>query len=324
MEPSAILIDTGVSPGDCASKVIGGVDINDGKSTLGDDNGHGTQCANIIAEVCDSKPNIFTIKVLNHNMECSLEKLIKALEFTRKIDIRVVSLSLATIKKESQQTLQKIMRKLNTEGKIMICAAPNHGDIGYPAACDGTIGVDGAIFQKNNDYWYNKNSPVQCIANKTPVLVKSIGDTYKMFGGTSKATAVMTGIVLNKLSKNPDLKYEELEALLETFAKQTYWKTEEVVKAKSFDYELQEDEEHNELYETIRNILSCYFKKKNRTISMEELDGNITDFFYPNDFYEILKEIEYCTGVNIVYSGVDYRVFKSISTLTRFIKGKID
>ena len=83
---------------------------------------------------------------------------------------------------------------------------------------DGTIGVDGIVLQDNKEYWYSKSKAIQCMANRVPILVKNIGNTYTMFGGTSKATAIVTSIVLDKLLIKPDLDYQELEEWLELSA----------------------------------------------------------------------------------------------------------
>jgi len=218
MQPKLIIIDTGISKNDYIGNVIGGINLFDKDGSFADDNGHGTQCANTIAQFCAKRPDIFAIKILNQNKECSLEVLMEALEYTRDIDIRTICLSLTTIKEESMPKLQKIIHTLKNNGKIVIASTHNQGYLGYPAACDGTIGVDGIVLQDNKEYWYNKGKVIQCMANRVPILVKNIGNTYTMFGGTSKATAIVTSIVLDKLLIKPDLNYQELEEWLELSA----------------------------------------------------------------------------------------------------------
>ncbi|MEC0170023.1 S8 family peptidase [Paenibacillus graminis] len=321
MNPDVIIIDTGIVQENSIGNVIGGMGLTDEDSDFEDDHGHGTQCANIIAQMCEAQPNIFAIKALNQNMESSLDTLIEALEYTRKLNIRTINLSLTTIKKKSRSRLQPIIHKLKSEGKIIISSAPNQGYLGYPAACYGAIGVDGAILQGDSNFWYNKSKAIQCIANKTPNLVKSISDSYIMFGGTSKATATVTGIVLNILIKRPDIKYEELEVLLQTFAERKLWKTNDVMGANTINFDLVEDLVQSTLNNQIKEILFSYFKKRDRDTTAEQLTSTkLIDLLYPNDFFEILKEIEAITGIGINYNGVDYRVFSSISTLTKFIE----
>lgn len=218
MDPKVIIIDTGISESDYIGKVIGGINLYDKNESFADDNGHGTQCANTIAQFCIQQPDLFAIKILNQNKECSLEALMEALDYTRHIDIRTICLSLTTINEESMRKLQKIIYTLKNDGKIVIASAHNQGYLGYPAACDGTIGVDGMMLQDHKEYWYNKGKAIQCIANRVPILVKNIGNTYTMFGGTSKAAAIVTSIVLNMLLIKPDLDYQELEEWLESSA----------------------------------------------------------------------------------------------------------
>lgn len=322
MKSEVVIIDTGISRKNFNGNVIGGVNLVNEDSDFEDDNGHGTQCANIIEQVCNDKLNVYSIKILNQNMESTIEALIEALEYTRKMTVRTINLSLATTNKESISKLQNIIDKLKKEGKIIIASAPNQEEMGYPAACNGTVGVDGIILQKRDDFWYNRNMKIQCYSNKIPILVKSINNTYRMFGGTSKATAVITGIILNMLLKNPNLEYEEIEELMEESASKNLWEKYEITESKMLNLELDNNWEYNESQNKIREILFSYFNNKERGITRNQLEQeNLINFLYPNDFIDILKQIEAKIGVNIEYSGIDYRIFKTIATLAKFIEG---
>lgn len=227
-------------------------------------------------------------------------------------------MSLSTLKKDNIEVLKKTISELYDIGKIIVASIPNSGQLGYPASLRYVIGVNGVILKNQKEYWYNQDYSVQCVANRIPVMVKGYKGKYNMFGGTSKATALMTAIIGNILEKNPDISYENLQTILVNSATRCVWTQEEVENLSRYFVEevnIIDDKERE-----IECLVLDYLHNKGFMVIQSDLNKyGYQRFLIGEDFYEIIKRIEILLGIKIPhYSGLDYRIFENAKSLKNF------
>ncbi|WMM26562.1 S8 family serine peptidase [Tissierella sp. MB52-C2] len=334
---NVVIIDSGIDINnkDFSECIIGGLSFEYDnnkelvikKDSYNDENGHGTFCASMIQRV-SSNVNIFVVKILNKEAETHSKALIEALKYIKNIDIRVVNLSVATINEKYKNELYKVCNELYKQGKIIICSLENSNNDSFPAVFKNVIGVRGMPFANSYNYWYNSAKKIQCVADITPVLVPTLDNKYKMFGGNSKATSLFTGLVLNILAKNDNISFEELNQLLEYKAVKNSWDDDDTNDINSCSCE-------------ISNWKSNYSKKnlmKLEKIFVKVLNLPQQDipllykYMLPNDkihykskdFYEITKNIEKEFNIKIDYKLLSFSTFQSIYSLLDFINVRVN
>ena len=194
------IIDSGININNkrIAHAILDGISISSESehfsSEYMDLNGHGTYCAEIINRICP-KAKLIIVKILNSNNQGSSECLIKALEYLENRDVDIINMSLSTYNNDFREKLQEICDRLHARGIVLISSLANHAQSSYPAVFDSVLGVKGAVFLGESNYIYCPEQAIQCIGSSVPVLVEDIDGKYTFFGGNSKATANITGIL---------------------------------------------------------------------------------------------------------------------------------
>lgn len=283
-----------------------------------DEIGHGTMCSRVIQLHSKSLVEFIPIKILNQDNESSISLLIEALNRTEEIDCRLINLSLSTTSHEKVAQLEIVTERLWKMGKIIIASMPNSGKTGYPAMINHVIGVDGAVFQDHDEYWYNNRYLVQCVANRLPVMVKGLADSYNMFGGTSKAACVITALVGNILEHSPGLSFREIQEILERNAKRNFWQKDTLESMQHYVIDKRQQEKNSK--EKIEKIIEDYIFSKTRSISKEQLRKyGYQPFLTDNDFFEIIKMLEEYFRITLPkYDGISYRIFDNATTLYEY------
>lgn len=224
-----------------------------------DDYGHGTFVAGIICGRGDSavgirgvckKVKVISLKVLSADGTFQTQKVINAIEYAKKIGIKILNFSAISIS-SSREERDAFIKALDGFDGVFICAAGNGGYDNdnrsqYPANLaydDDRIITVGAIDDegKRGVGWnyglssnYGKKSvtlfaPGSNILSSFPLdLDDKKEDTpvgYTYLNGTSAATPFVTGAVATLLSVNPSVPYKEVKNLLcQTVKKSDYLK----------------------------------------------------------------------------------------------------
>ena len=247
----AAVIDTGISPHlDLVypeDRIIGWYDLVNQRNNPYDDNGHGTHIAGIIAGNGISsrgryrgmapEAKLVGIKALDSNGSGNTSDVIAAIEWCianrKKYDIKGINLSLGSTAQDSCRD-DPLCRAVTVAWKngIVVCVAagndgPEPGTINTPGINGSVITVgnldDQATLEWDDDRLNPSSSRGPTIDNisKPDILAPGTGITslriprgYRIFSGTSMATGVATGAVLQILQKNPALKPDEVKRLL--------------------------------------------------------------------------------------------------------------
>lgn len=211
------IIDSGINVNNkqIAHSILDGISICSGSelstSDYMDSNGHGTYCAEIITRICPHC-KLIIVKILNSNNQGSSECLLRALKYLEDKDVDIINMSLSTYHNDFREKLQKVCERLHARGVVLVSSLANHAQSSYPAVFSSVLGVKGETFLGEREYIYCPDQSVQCIASSVPVLVNDLDGKYGFFGGNSKATAIITGILAELLRR--DEKRTDINSLI--------------------------------------------------------------------------------------------------------------
>ncbi|MBT2291475.1 hypothetical protein J7E73_20585 [Paenibacillus albidus] len=191
-----VVIDSGISPqfetGEQRS-----YKIDDGKlikSESVDNNGHGTYVNQLIQYASDKRCLITNYRLLNNELRGKSKDLLIMLENIPE-DTDIINLSLSTPMTDSVKDLERICEKLIRKDILIIASVSNKNQISYPAEFSSAFGVKGEFFKKSEKIRYEINGKFYIVADKTPIVVKSVDGGFTFFGGNSKSTAYVSGVL---------------------------------------------------------------------------------------------------------------------------------
>ena len=101
---------------------------------------HGTKCAKIF-ESYARHYILYGIKILNSNRETNIQSLLCALEWCKKNDIKLISLSLGSIFYADYDLLLPKIEQLIKKEILIVAAAHNNDYLTFPASMNNVIGV---------------------------------------------------------------------------------------------------------------------------------------------------------------------------------------
>lgn len=325
-------MDSGIYVQSGRFDIIGGENYSwDNQNIIVDDqnfndtNGHGTYCASIIQKKI---PNIqfYPVKILNERAMSNSEVLIEALNRIRKLNIRVVNLSVATVNEAYKSELLTVCYELYKEGKILVCSLQNGETSSFPAVFPYVIGVKGGLFYDDEIYAYNKEKKIQCTADGTPVFIPTLHGTYKMFGGNSKATAIFTTKILKLLHYNPNYSFEDIQMKLQ---KEASVKASEAKEQDDrFEYVKIEKHINQQDFPTLKIIEEILVRilnipENNRNLLYKYALNNDKIYIKNTQYYEIAKAIKDAFNLQIKYEEISIKAFYSIYTLMEFVQREI-
>ncbi|XTP56557.1 S8 family peptidase [Niallia sp. Krafla_26] len=219
------VIDTGIDRNhvDLQKSVIGGYNFTTkDTANYGDDNGHGTHVAGVIAAQQNEqgvvgvapKANLLILKALDQNGAGDLSWIINAIEYAiswrgpNNERVRVISMSLGGPHNEEEH---KAIQKAVANHILVICAAGNEGDgdhrsneFSYPASYPEVISVGAVDYDFQPAYFSNTNPEVDLVAPGVDILSTYVQSRYAVLSGTSMAAPHVSGaaaLILNKAEK---------------------------------------------------------------------------------------------------------------------------
>lgn len=164
-----------------------------------DFNGHGTNCAKVIVDMCNDI-QFYTIKIVGKGDYTSSYLLYKALAYCLNIDIKIICVSLSMIRDSDNHQIQNLLNKLRNQEKIICVSVENGKMTSFPANVPSVIGVRGRRYCNAMHYTYDDG--IFCF-DASPILIQNIYGKYSFFYGNSKANAVCVGYIASFLIRNP-------------------------------------------------------------------------------------------------------------------------
>lgn len=247
----AAVIDTGIFPHTDLvypeNRIIGWYDLVNERDKPYDDNGHGTHISGIIAgngtisrgryRGMAPEAKLVGVKALDRNGSGNTSDVIAAIEWCinnrEQYNIKAINLSLGSTAQDSCRN-DPLCRAATAAWRsgIVVCVAagndgPEPGTINTPGINSSVITIgnldDNATIEWDDDQLNPSSSRGPTIDNiRKPDLLAPgtainslrVPRGYRAFSGTSMATGVVTGAVLQLLQKNPVLKPDDVKRSL--------------------------------------------------------------------------------------------------------------
>ncbi len=234
---------------------------------------------------------------------CDAVLLLQALEHLCEIDLDIINISLSVTNYNYREQFNKVIERLHMQGKIINISVRNGQQISFPADvpnCYGIIGND--IIDKKYEYYPNES--IQIHSNMYPEFVPTINGKRQWFGGNSKATAMMSGI-MGRWIQNEDNKVARIETNLRNSV--------DSVKKHSKQKEIDKSDREM-VFGKISKTLEKYYR--NDTLSYDSCFWNGKEC-YITDLYELLLELQDILQIELVSKIITY---EDMSSCDRFIK----
>ncbi|MFC5467354.1 S8 family peptidase [Cohnella suwonensis] len=223
------VIDTGVDfeHPDLHHSLERGINLLQRMTLPQDDNGHGTHIAGTIAAANElqgmigvaPRSTIYPIKAFDHNGSAYVSDIILGIEWCVRNQIDVVNMSFG-MKTRSKSLLNAVSTAYRA-GTLIVASSGNDGrigDIDYPARYGQTIAV-GATNQKNRIASFtNRSGLVDVYAPGDRIVSAWLKGKHREMSGTSMATSHVTGAIALLLAMKPELKPDQIKALIQSSA----------------------------------------------------------------------------------------------------------
>lgn len=321
-----ILLDTGIDKTAFKDCLIGGQHFFVEGDTIycdenfEDDNGHGSACAYIIKSLFPSA-QFYAIKILDNNAETIYPILETALEYCSSLEYPLINLSLAMLDDNVNGKFSKLCDNLRKQGKVLLSSVHNGYTESYPASYESVIGVRGSRFTDPIGYWYNSKNNIQCIADITPSFTNRSLDRYFVFGGNSKACALVTGLIL-KIAKDNNILLDLNSAnfMLEKNAQKNEWTESDINTSTAMletdDFTIQDET----LLNGIRYIL-CDVMEWDNTKTIGWHDNLFETGLTQTAIKPLIISLEIYFGVRIPDLHIKYNSLCSIAMIAKMIEG---
>jgi subtilisin family serine protease len=217
------VVDTGVdaSHSELTGSVIAAFDAIEFITGL---NKHGTSIAGLIAAHktlmgAAPKAQILSARVIGPTGFGGTFNILKGLDWAAANGARVINMSFAG---PPDQATQRFMDSAYGKGIVLVACAGNAGPKSpplYPAAYPTVIAVSAtnardALFELSN-----RGSHIAVAAPGADILVAIPNGAFELSSGTSLSAAEVTGVVALMLEQKPDLKPDQVRAILSSTAR---------------------------------------------------------------------------------------------------------
>ncbi|MFZ2071774.1 MAG: S8 family serine peptidase [Halobacteriota archaeon] len=232
------IIDTGInySHPDLKDNYKGGYDFVNNDTDPGDDNGHGTHCAGIIAAEANGKgivgvapaANLYAIKVMNSTGRGYISDVIAGFEWSITHHMDIISMSIGST--HDSRALHDACDKAYNVGLLLVSSAGNNGNadgtgdtVTYPGKYDSVIAVAAVDSQNKRASFSSTGLEVELAAPGVNIYSAYLNNTYATMSGTSMACPHVTGTAALVWAAYPDYIHvnvrERLQATAEDLGK---------------------------------------------------------------------------------------------------------
>ena len=207
------VIDTGVdaTQPDLAGVVRPQIDLVDGGSSTGDDNGHGTAVAGVIAALANNGVggagvcgvcSILPIKTMGSDGSGDLATVAAGIVKAADMQARVIDLSLGG--PQGLDALAQAIAYANSKGAVVVAAAGNSGLATpyFPASYPGVLSVAGSN-QSDRLYSWSEYGPWIAVSAPGCNVAPLLHGGYGQFCGTSSATPLVAGLAGIMIAAHP-------------------------------------------------------------------------------------------------------------------------
>lgn len=187
-------------------------------STSGDQAGHGTACAGIIASVAP-EAELYSVKVLGPKASGSGDMFLVGLDYAIKQKFKVINLSLGTTKRDFFAPLHELLDRAYQSGCIVVSAANNLPYPSYPSIFSSS--VVSVVKRSGGDpfnFGYRYGQVIEVVAPGVEVTTTWPGGGYRQLTGNSFACPYVVGIIALIVEAYPNLTPFQIKSILFTIA----------------------------------------------------------------------------------------------------------
>ena len=221
------VVDSGIDGDhpDLKGKVKESVEVvaEDGKlefrpSTSGDQAGHGTACAGIIASIAPDV-ELYSVKVLGPKGSGSGEMFLVGLDYAIKQKFHIINLSLGTTKREYFAPVHDLLDRAYQAGCIIVAAANNLPYPSYPSIFSSSVV---SVVKRSGDdpfnFAYRYGQVIELVAPGVEIKTAWPGGGYRQLTGNSFACPYIVGIIALLKEAYPELTPFQVKSILFTIA----------------------------------------------------------------------------------------------------------
>jgi subtilisin family serine protease len=228
MSVEVAIIDSGINPWHShVQGVAGGIAFRlraAGEAVADDDFrdglGHGTAIAGVIREQAP-RADLFAVKIFHGELNAPMELLRAALEWVIDRRIKLVHLSLGTVREKNRPVLEALCRQAVDSRIVIVAAAPGSDDAVYPAALDGVIGVYWHRQCAAGQLVYHSDMPIEFGTYGRPRAIPGLPLQHN-FSGSSFAAAHVSAMAARFLEANPDADVAQVKHVLKYIAERGF------------------------------------------------------------------------------------------------------
>ena len=187
-------------------------------STSGDQAGHGTACAGIIASVAP-EAELYSVKVLGPKASGSGDMFLVGLDYAIKQKFRIINLSLGTTKRDFFAPLHDLLDRAYQSGCIVVSAANNLPYPSYPSIFSSS--VVSVVKRSGGDpfnFGYRYGQVIEMVAPGVEVTTAWPGGGHRQLTGNSFACPYVVGIIALIVEAYPNLTPFQVKSILYTIA----------------------------------------------------------------------------------------------------------
>jgi subtilisin len=187
-------------------------------STSGDQAGHGTACAGIIASIAPDA-DLYSVKVLGPKASGSGDMFLVGLDYAIKQKYRVINLSLGTTKRDFFAPLHDLLDRAYQSGCIVVSAANNLPYPSYPSIFSSS--VVSVVKRAGGDpfnFGYRYGQVIELVAPGVEVTTTWPGGGHRQLTGNSFACPYVVGIIALMMEAYPNLTPFQVKSILYTIA----------------------------------------------------------------------------------------------------------
>jgi subtilisin family serine protease len=187
-------------------------------STSGDQAGHGTACAGIIASIAPDA-DLYSVKVLGPKASGSGDMFLVGLDYAIKQKFRVINLSLGTTKRDFFAPLHDLLDRAYQAGCIVVSAANNLPYPSYPSIFSSS--VVSVVKRAGGDpfnFGYRYGQVIELVAPGVEVETSWPGGGRRQVTGNSFACPYIVGIIARIMEAYPNLTPFQVKTILYTIA----------------------------------------------------------------------------------------------------------
>ena len=187
-------------------------------SSSGDQAGHGTACAGIIASIAPDV-DLYSVKVLGPKASGSGDMFLVGLDYAIKQKFRVINLSLGTTKRDFFAPLHDLLDRAYQAGCIVVSAANNLPYPSYPSIFSSS--VVSVVKRAGGDpfnFGYRYGQVIELVAPGVEVTTTWPGGGYRQLTGNSFACPYVVGIIALLVEAYPNLTPFQVKSVLYTVA----------------------------------------------------------------------------------------------------------